>query len=95
MWRRLGIGQVMTSLLAGSRRDVLTERVLFALVANRALAASSKLAAASWISRRVHLGGLPEVSDDACYQAGSVALSGIMIEQTWAVTVTCRPRPCL
>ena len=29
-----------------------TERVLFALVANRALAASSKLAAADWITRR-------------------------------------------
>ena len=69
LWRRLGIDRVMTRLLAGTRRDVSTERVLFALVANRALAASSKLHAAGWISRGVHIDGLPEVSDDACYRA--------------------------
>ena len=46
-----------------------TERALFALVANRALAASSKLAAAGWISGDVHVDGLPETSDDACYRA--------------------------
>jgi Transposase DDE domain len=69
LWRRLGIDKVMTGMLAGTRRDPGTERVLFALVANRALAASSKLHAAGWISRRVHIDGLPEVSDDACYRA--------------------------
>ncbi len=69
LWRRLGIGKVMTGMLAGTRRDVGTERVLFALVANRALAASSKLHAAGWISRRVHIDGLPETTDDACYRA--------------------------
>ncbi len=69
MWRRLGIDAVMTRLLAGTRRDSATERVLFALVANRALAASSKLAAAGWISRRVHIEGLPDTTDDACYRA--------------------------
>jgi hypothetical protein len=38
----------MTKLFGQSRRDaVATERALFALVANRALAPSSKLAAAS------------------------------------------------
>jgi hypothetical protein len=52
LWRRLGIDKVMTGMLAGTRRDTGTERVLFALVANRALTASSKLAAAGWISRR-------------------------------------------
>ena len=46
-----------------------TERILFALVANRALAASSKLAATGWIASDVHIDGLPEVSDDACYRA--------------------------
>jgi hypothetical protein len=69
LWRRLGIDKVMTGMLAGTRRDPATERVLFALVANRALAASSKLHAAGWVSRRVHIDGLPEVSDDACYRA--------------------------
>ena len=69
LWRRLGIDKVRTSMLAGTRRDPVTERVLFALVANRALAASSKLAASGWVCRLVHIDGLPEVSDDACYRA--------------------------
>jgi hypothetical protein len=69
IWRRLGIDKVMARLLAGTRRDPATERVIFALVANRALDPCSKLAAASWISRRVHIDGLPEASDDACYRA--------------------------
>jgi hypothetical protein len=69
MWRRLGIDKVMTTLLAGTRRDASTERVLFALVANRALAASSKLHAAGWVARSVHIDGLAETTDDACYRA--------------------------
>jgi hypothetical protein len=69
LWRRLGIDKVMTGMLAGTRRDVLTERVLFALVANRALDPSSKLAAAGWVTRRVYIDGLPETTDDACYRA--------------------------
>jgi hypothetical protein len=43
--------------------------VLFGLVANRALAPSSKLAASEWMSRDVQIDGLGEVSDDACYRA--------------------------
>jgi hypothetical protein len=69
LWHRLGIDAVMTALLGRTRRDAVTERVIFALVANRALEASSKLHTAGWASRRVHIDGLGEVSDDACYRA--------------------------
>jgi hypothetical protein len=69
MWHRLGIDTVMHTLLAGRRRDRRVERVLFALVANRALGASSKLAAAGWVNDEVHIDGLPATSDDACYRA--------------------------
>ena len=69
LWHRLGIDMSMQRLLAGTRRPESTERVLFALVANRALAPSSKLAAAGWVSHDVHVPGLPEVSEDACYRA--------------------------
>ena len=69
LWHRLRIDTSMTELLAGTRRPEITERVLFALVANRALAPSSKLAAAGWVSNDVHVPGLPEVSEDACYRA--------------------------
>jgi len=69
LWRRLGIGKTMTALLKGSRITSPAERIIFALVANRALAPSSKLAAAEWISHDVHITDLPEASDDACYRA--------------------------
>jgi hypothetical protein len=59
----------MANLLKGRRLDPRAERVLFGLVANRALAPSSKLAAAAWITHDVHIDGLPRTSDDACYRA--------------------------
>lgn len=43
-----------------------TERVLFALAANRALAPSSKLAAAEWITNDVHIDGLTEAGEQTC-----------------------------
>jgi hypothetical protein len=69
LWARFGIGAVMKRLLKGRRLDPAAERVLFALVANRALAPSSKLAAARWISQDVLIDGLPATTDDACYRA--------------------------
>ena len=69
LWQRLGISQAMTAMLGGTRRDAVTERVLFALVANRALDPSSKLAAAHWAGRKAHIDGLPATTDDACYRA--------------------------
>ncbi len=69
LWRRLGIDQTMRRLLKGRRLDPTAERVLFALVANRALAPSSKLAAAGWVNDDVAIEGLERTSDDACYRA--------------------------
>ena len=69
LWERLGIGPAMRELLKGRRLDPSAERVLFALVANRALAPSSKLAASRWASEDVLITGLPATTDDACYRA--------------------------
>ncbi len=69
IWQQLGLDQVIRGQLAGRRIDPRVERVLFALTANRALAASSKLAAAGWITADVHIDGLGEIDDDACYRA--------------------------
>jgi hypothetical protein len=69
LWQRLGIDALLRRLAAGTRRDPIVERVLFTLVANRALAPSSKLAATSWVAHDVHIPGLEQVSDDACYRA--------------------------
>ncbi len=59
----------MRRLGAKRRFDARFERVLFALSANRALAPSSKLAAADWICNDVHIDGLSEIGDDVCYRA--------------------------
>ena len=69
LWRRLGIGAILTARLARTRRDPSAERVLFALVANRALDPSSKLAAAHWAGRKAWIDGPPVTTDDACYRA--------------------------
>jgi Transposase DDE domain len=69
LWTRLGIGREMRRLLKGRRLGDSAERVLFALAANRALAPSSKLAAARWVNEDVMIAGLPVTSDDACYRA--------------------------
>jgi hypothetical protein len=69
LWRRLGLDAVMRRQLTGRRLDPRVERVLFALVANRALDASSKLAATDWIANDVHIDGLDQINDEACYRA--------------------------
>jgi transposase len=69
LWRRLGIDAAMRRMLAGRRLDERVERILFALVANRALAPSSKLAATRWIEHDVVIDGLDTVVDEACYRA--------------------------
>jgi IS4 transposase len=69
LWQRLGIGAILAAKLGTTRRDASAERVLFALVANRALDPSSKLAAAHWAGRKAWIDGLPETTDDACYRA--------------------------
>ncbi|MET9080711.1 hypothetical protein ABZX77_02235 [Streptomyces sp. NPDC004237] len=73
LWRRLRIDRIVGQVgqpERGRRRDMsVTERVLFSLVATRALAPSSKLAAADWVTHDVHVDGLPDIDDDACYRA--------------------------
>ncbi len=73
LWHRLKIDQIVGRVgqpKRGRRRDMTaTERVLFALVANRALAPSSKLAAADWITHDAHIDGLAETGEQPCYRA--------------------------
>src|SRR5688500_6523299 len=69
-WRRLGIAERIRGLLAGRRCDPQqVERVLFALVANRALDPCSKLAATRWVGELAHVPGLTGLDDDAAYRA--------------------------
>ena len=76
LWRSLGIDTVIGKALAGKRVDAArVERILFGLVANRALKPSSKLAATDWVAHDVHIAGLSDALDDACYRAMDVLLS--------------------
>ena len=70
IWRQLGIDATLRELLAGRRLDGDVERVIFALVANRALEPMSKHAAATrWVGGQAAVPGLSETTDDACYRA--------------------------
>ena len=69
LWSGLGLHEILARLLRGRRLDPAAERVLFALVANRALKPLSKLSCAAWVSEHVAISGLAELSDDQCYRA--------------------------
>ncbi len=69
LWAKVGIDKTLGGLLKGRRLDPRTERIVFALVANRALEPLSKLAATRWVAERVVIPDLGEVDDDACYRA--------------------------
>jgi transposase len=69
LWRKLGVDRALTGVLGPRRFSTDVERVLFALVSNRALAPCSKLAAAEWASEDAHIPGLAAMDEDQCYRA--------------------------
>jgi len=69
LWHQLGIDRALRALLGPRRFTTDVERVLFALVANRALDPGSKLAATEWVARDVAITGLDAVTDDQAYRA--------------------------
>jgi hypothetical protein len=69
LWRRLGIADALRSAVGGRRFSTDVERVLFALVANRAIDPCSKLAAAEWASQDVAIPGLAGMDEDQAYRA--------------------------
>ena len=88
LWARLGLHEILARALRGRRLDPAAERVLFAMVANRALAPSSKLSCAAWASERVAIPGLAELTDDQCYRAMDwlLAIEAEIAEQVyWSV----------
>ena len=88
LWHRLGVHEILVGLLRGRRLDPGAERVLFAMVANRALAPLSKLGCAAWVSEHVVIPGLPELDDDRAYRAMDwlLEIEAELAEQVyWAV----------
>ena len=78
IWDRLGIGAAIHRVATGRRLDGEgVERVIFALVAQRALDPGSKLAATRWVAERVAIGGLAGFSDDQAYRAMDFLLEAL------------------
>jgi uncharacterized small protein (DUF1192 family) len=74
LWRTLGVDRALAGVLGPRRFSTDVERVLFALVANRALDPCSKLAAAEWASADLHIPGLAGMDEDRCYRAMDVLI---------------------
>ena len=88
IWRQLEIDKSIKELTTGRRVDASVERVLFMLVANRALAPAdhkSKLSSLIW-AKSVQLPGVGELGDDpnVCYRAMDFLLE---VEDTLAESV--------
>ena len=78
LWERLGVGAALRRVAADRRLDAeATERVLFALVAQRALEPGSKLAATRWVAERVAIADCAGFSDDAAYRAMDFLLDAL------------------
>jgi hypothetical protein len=78
LWARLGIAAAIRRVAAARKIDgELAERVIFALVAQRALEPGSKLACCGWIGERVAIDGLASLSDDQAYRAMDFLLEAL------------------
>jgi transposase len=69
LWRQLGVDTALAKVLGGRRFSTDVERVLFAMVANRAIDPMSKLATAEWASNDVALPGIGSMDEDQAYRA--------------------------
>lgn len=78
VWERLGIGAAVRRVAAGRKVDgESAERVVFALVAQRALEPGSKLACTRWVAQRVVIEHLAGFSDDQAYRAMDFLLDAL------------------
>jgi hypothetical protein len=69
LWSQLGVDDALAKVLGGRRFTTAVERVIFAMVANRAIDPASKLATAEWASADVAIEGLESMTDDQAYRA--------------------------
>jgi transposase len=69
LWHRLEVGAAVRAATDARRFTTNMERVLFALVANRAVAPMSKLSAAEWVREDAAIPGLSTMDEDQAYRA--------------------------
>ncbi len=69
LWRKIGLDAILETLFADRKHQTSIERLIFSMVANRALNPSSKLAMEDWVREEVFLPDLAEVSSQQLYRA--------------------------
>lgn len=69
LWRELGLDKTLGRLLQRRQYTLPVERAIFAMVANRALAPMSKLAAAQWATSEVWIDGVDRLEAQHLYRA--------------------------
>ncbi len=69
LWQQLQLEKILTKDLQQSKYQAPVSKAIFAMVANRCLAPSSKLAVTEWVARDVHIPGLEEVDVQVLYRA--------------------------
>lgn len=75
LWHQLGVDQALATVLGGRKFTTDVERVLFALVANRAIDPASKLTAAEWATHDVAITGLDVMDEDQAYRAMDILVA--------------------
>jgi len=74
LWKRLGLDACITKIIASRAHTAPVADALFAMVANRALAPSSKLAIEQWAAEEVYLGDHEPLQVQHFYRAMDVLL---------------------
>jgi len=69
LWKRIGIDKLLDKRLKNRKFRTEMERVILAMVANRALAPYNTPGLKEWISKKVMLPGLNDLDVQHCYQA--------------------------
>jgi transposase len=69
LWHKIGLDAILEKLFKDRKHQTSVERLVFAMVANRALNPSSKLAMEDWVKDDVYLPGIREVSSQQLYRA--------------------------
>lgn len=69
LWKKMSLDRVLEKLLRSRGYSTPIERLLYAMVANRALEPSSKLAMEDWVAGEVMIDGLSEVEVHQLYRA--------------------------
>jgi len=69
LWESLGIRSVLRQLLKKTRYELPMERLIFAMVANRAMAPASKLHLEHWVAEEALITHLPQVEVHQLYRA--------------------------